>query len=196
MIGPNSSGRIAASIMIAQPAWQLPMTQGLPSASGCSAMTFFKKDRLGARNVFNGLSRHRVRKKAHEVTRVARFERDANFAVGLEAADAWPMAGARINDDEGRAAGIDLDACRRNDTRQDIIDRPFEAFGHRAPAQLHNRERAAPIWRCARDRLIAALAHGVPEQNLPLGRVHGERKGRVHEIERCSVAMITRFGSA
>ena len=34
MIGPNSSGRIAATSSTAQPAWQLPMTQGLPSALG------------------------------------------------------------------------------------------------------------------------------------------------------------------
>ena len=40
MIGPNSSGRIAATSSTAQPPWQLPMTQGLPSARGCSAMTF------------------------------------------------------------------------------------------------------------------------------------------------------------
>ena len=39
MIGPNSSGRVAATIITAQPAWQLPMTHGLPSASGCSATT-------------------------------------------------------------------------------------------------------------------------------------------------------------
>ena len=39
MIGPKSSGRMAASSMTAQPAWQLPITAGLPSASGCSAIT-------------------------------------------------------------------------------------------------------------------------------------------------------------
>jgi hypothetical protein len=43
MIGPNSSGRSAATIMMAQPAWQLPITAGLPSASGCSAITRSKK---------------------------------------------------------------------------------------------------------------------------------------------------------
>ena len=43
MIGPNSSGRMAARIITAQPAWQLPITQGLPSASGCSAMTRSRK---------------------------------------------------------------------------------------------------------------------------------------------------------
>ena len=36
IIGPNSSGRVAAAIIIAQPAWQLPITTGLPSASGWS----------------------------------------------------------------------------------------------------------------------------------------------------------------
>ena len=39
LMRPTSSGRGAASIMIAQPAWQLPTTTGLPSASGCSSCT-------------------------------------------------------------------------------------------------------------------------------------------------------------
>jgi hypothetical protein len=33
MIGPKSSGLVAARIITAQPAWQLPMTHGLPSAA-------------------------------------------------------------------------------------------------------------------------------------------------------------------
>ena len=43
MMGPNNSGRTAASIMIAQPAWQFPITQGLPLAFGCAAITFSMK---------------------------------------------------------------------------------------------------------------------------------------------------------
>jgi hypothetical protein len=43
MSGPNSSGRIAANIITAQPAWQLPITHGLPSACGCNAITFSRK---------------------------------------------------------------------------------------------------------------------------------------------------------
>ena len=43
MMGPNNSGRSAASIITAQPAWQFPITQGLPSACGCNAMTFSMK---------------------------------------------------------------------------------------------------------------------------------------------------------
>ncbi|KAG1477967.1 hypothetical protein G6F54_014028 [Rhizopus delemar] len=43
MMGPNSSGRMAAVIMICQPAWQLATTTGLPSASGCRAMISSRK---------------------------------------------------------------------------------------------------------------------------------------------------------
>ena len=43
MIGPNSSGHTAAVISTCQPAWQLPITQGLPSACGCSWPTLRTK---------------------------------------------------------------------------------------------------------------------------------------------------------
>ena len=43
IMGPNSSGRMAAVIMICQPAWQLPTTTGLPSDSGCRAMISSRK---------------------------------------------------------------------------------------------------------------------------------------------------------
>ena len=39
MIGPVRSGLVAAIIMICQPAWQLAMIIGLPSASGWRAAT-------------------------------------------------------------------------------------------------------------------------------------------------------------
>ncbi len=49
--GPNSSGRTEASIITAQPAWQLPTTQGLPSACGCSSCSSitFSRNRASAR---------------------------------------------------------------------------------------------------------------------------------------------------
>ena len=43
MIGPVRSGLSAAIIMTCQPAWQLPITTGLPSASGWSAATLAMK---------------------------------------------------------------------------------------------------------------------------------------------------------
>ena len=100
MIGPNSSGRMAASIMIAQPAWQLPITQGLPSASGCSAMTFSRKiasARAMSSMVWPGIG---LGQEADEIAGMPGLERDADLAVGLEAADAGAVPGARIDHHE------------------------------------------------------------------------------------------------
>ena len=110
MMGPNSSGRMAASIMIAHPAWQLPTTQGLPSASGCKRDDLFEEDRLRARDVADGLARHGVGQEADEIAGMPRLERHADLAVGLEAADARAMPGARVDDDERPPRRIELDA--------------------------------------------------------------------------------------
>ena len=117
--------------MIAHPAWQLPMTQGLPSASGCKRNDFFQKDRLRMRDIAERLARHRIRKEADEIAGMPGLEGNADLAVGLEAADAGAMPGARIDDDEGPAERIDLDPCRRNDPHERIVHRPLEACGRR-----------------------------------------------------------------
>ena len=98
MIGPNNSGRSAARIITAQPAWQLPITQGLPSASGCSVDDLFKEDRLCARDILDGLARHWFRQEADEIAGMTGLERDADLAVGFEPADARAMPCARIDD--------------------------------------------------------------------------------------------------
>ena len=67
MIGPNSSGRIAATSSTAQPPWQLPMTQGLPSALGMQRDDLLEEHRLGVHDVFDGLARHRLGREADEV---------------------------------------------------------------------------------------------------------------------------------
>ena len=103
MIGPNSSGRIAASIITAQPAWQLPITQGLPSASGCSAITFSRKTASARAMSSMRLARHRLGQEADEIAGMPGLERDADLAVGLEAADARAVPGARVDHDEGPA---------------------------------------------------------------------------------------------
>ena len=72
MIGPNSSGRMAASIITAHPAWQLPMTQGLPSARGCSSAIFFQKDRFRSGDILDCLPRHWLRKEADKITGMTR----------------------------------------------------------------------------------------------------------------------------
>ena len=86
--------------MTAQPAWQLPMTAGLPSALGCSAIT-------RSRNVASARAMSSIvcpgtgsGKKADEVAGVPCLEGDADLALWFEAANAGPMSGARIDNDE------------------------------------------------------------------------------------------------
>src|SRR6476661_5156497 len=61
---------------------------------------FLKEYAFGARNILDGLSRHRLWQKADEVAGVTRFQFDADLAVGLEAADARAVARARVDDDK------------------------------------------------------------------------------------------------
>ena len=178
--------------MIAQPAWQLPMTHGLPSASGCKRNDLLEKDRLGARDVLDRLARHGIRQKADEIAGMPGLERDADFAVGLEAANARTVSGARIDNDERPALRIDLDALRRNDPHEGIVDRPLERAAVDDELHLviqHMRGGFGQMFAI----LIAALAHDVPEQDGALRGVdhvfHGRRKQRrtwMHQGDNCS----------
>ena len=112
--------------MICQPAWQLAMTIGLPSASGCRAATSSMKiasARQTSSIVCPGIG---FGEKADEITRMAGGERDADLAVRLHAADARTVAGARVDDDDRRLGGIDRDAGRRNDARKPVVDRALQ----------------------------------------------------------------------
>ncbi len=146
MIGPNSSGLSEASIITAQPAWQLPMTQGFPSASGWRAMTISRNLRLGAGDILDRLAGHGFRQEADEIAGMPCLHRHADFAVGLETADARPVAGSRIDDDKGALERIDHDARRRNDADQHVVDRLLEGCGHRRQVR---RRSPAHAGRCA-----------------------------------------------
>ena len=67
-------------------------------------ITFSRKIGLGSRDVLDRLPRHGFGQEADEVAGMPRLEGDADLAVGLEAADARPVSGARIDDDKGTAA--------------------------------------------------------------------------------------------
>ena len=112
--------------MTAHPAWQLPTTQGLPSACGVPRDHPLEEYGLGARDVPDGLARHRIGQEADEIAGMPGFERNADLAVGLEAADARAVAGAWVDDDERPAREIELDAGRRNDPHKRVVDRSIE----------------------------------------------------------------------
>ena len=113
--------------MTAQPAWQLPITHGLPSASGCRAMTFSMKIASALATVLDGLARHRFGQEADEVAGVAGFHRNADLTVRLESADARPVARTRVDHHERTASVVDLHAAWRRDAYQRVVDRLAEA---------------------------------------------------------------------
>ena len=167
MMGPNSSGRSDARIMTAQPAWQLPITQGLPSACGCAADDFLDEQGFGARDALDRLSGHRFRQETDEIAGMTCFHRDADLAVRLEPADARAMTGARIDHDERAPVHINFNALRWNDAHQHIIDR----FIQLAPVD----DQFGGILQDVRCRLsdifpvlIAAPAQDVHEQDVAL----------------------------
>ena len=124
---------------------------GLAVGLGMQRDDLFEEDRFGARDVLDGLARHRIRQEADEIAGMAGLEGDADLAVGLEAADARAVAGARIDDDERPARRIDLDALRRNDAHQHVVDRPLERAAVDDEFHLDSRARAGRSRPDARD---------------------------------------------
>ena len=77
--------------------------------------------RLSPGDVLEGLPGNRLRQESDEVTGMARSQRDADLAVRLEAADPWPMACARIDDDEGTLLRMDRGALRLANADEAVI---------------------------------------------------------------------------
>ena len=148
-----------------------------------------QKNRLRTRNVFDGLTRHRLGQETDKIAGMPSLQRNSDFAVRLEAADARAMAGARVYHDKWAAQRIDLHTTRRDDAHQRIIDRPLER------AAIH--DQLGPIVENVRNRLgkmfevlVAALAHYIGEQHAALNGIDHVFKGRREEIGQCN----TRYG--
>ena len=99
---------------------------GLAVGLGMKRDHLLEENRLGACDVLDRLARHRVRQEADEIAGMAGLQGHADFAVGLEAADARTVPGARIDDHERPASHVDFDALGRNDAHEPVIDRPLE----------------------------------------------------------------------
>ena len=101
-IGPVSSGYAAASIIAAQPAWQLPTMPGF-GASGCSSRTRWTNSRSALHTSSSVWPGSGVGKKITKYTGWPALQRHADLRVVLEAADARAMAAARVDDHVGAA---------------------------------------------------------------------------------------------
>ena len=110
---------------------------------------------------------------------MAGLECDADFAVGLEAADARAVPGARIHDDEWPQLWIDFGSLRRNDAHKSIVHRPVE----RASVDDQLGLVVEHVWRGLGQVfaiLVSALTHDIPKQYVALRRIdhilHGGSK--------------------
>src|SRR5262249_59834301 len=80
---------------------------------GMQGEDFFEEYRLRARDILDGLAGYGIREEADEIAGMPGLERHADFAVGLEAADAGTMPGAGVDDDERSSCRVEFDARRR-----------------------------------------------------------------------------------
>ena len=97
---------------------------------------------------------------------------DADLRVVLEAADAGPVARARVDDDVRTPLGIDGHAFGRDDAYERVVDRVREraAVDDGVVGEVQDRRQAFPR---VLDEVIAALADRVPEQDRSLCGVDG-----------------------
>ena len=139
----------------------------------------FRVDDVGQRLPGLGLG-----KEDHEVDRVPGLERDADFGVLLEAADARTVSRARIDDDERAQRVVDAHAARRNDSHQRVVDRALErsCVGEHLPLVIEERRLAGGL---VREIVVAALTQRVPEQHRALRSLSiAELPGVLPHLER------------
>ena len=125
----------------------------------------FEELRFRTRDILDRLAGHRIGREADEVAGMSRLERDADFAIGLETANAWTVAGPRIDNDKRSLRRVHLHALGRDDLDQTIVHRPveFTTVDDDFDLVIENMRNGLGGMLLIR---IAALPHGVPEQRV------------------------------
>lgn len=145
---------------------------------------FLDKYALGASDIFNGLAWHRLRHEADEVAGMARLHYDADLTIRLKAADAWTVAGTRVDHDKRTPGLINLDTRRRRDSHQAVIDRPLQV-----PSIRDQLERIVENMRHSYGHmlaiLLAAAAHGIQKQDTALTGIHEVFEGGCEKTRQC-----------
>ena len=170
MMGPNNSGRSGREHHDRPAGLAVSDHAGLAARLRVRGDDLFDEDRLGASNVSDRLTGNGLGKKSNEVARMAGFERNADFAVGLESANARTVTGARIDDDERPQLRIDVDAVGRDDPHKSVIYRPLKLTA------VHNQfdlviEHMRRVFGHVLAILISALTQHIPKQHAALGGV-------------------------
>jgi hypothetical protein len=128
--------------------------------------------------VLYGLSGDRLGEKADEIARMAGLERDANFALRLEAAYARSVPRSRIHDNEWPLILVDLRVLRRGDPHQHVVDRS----GQLAPVQDDFAAELQDVRRNLGSMLfvtLATLLKDIQKENRALPRIEPIRPGFV-----------------
>ena len=97
-------------------------------------------------------------------------QRHADLAVGLEAADAGPVPGPRVDHHERPLLRVDLDAFGRDDPHHHIVDRARQVLAASHDLELVAQHRIGLAGHVVVE-LIAALAQHIGKQDGPLRRV-------------------------
>ena len=97
-------------------------------------------------------------------------ERHPDLAIWLHAADPWPVAGARVDDDNWGFRQIDRGAVRRDYANEPVIDRPFQCAA--VPHQFGGKiEHMRNLLRRMLAIAVCSLAQRVENQHGALPRV-------------------------
>ena len=142
----------------------------------------FEEVGLGASDVLDRLSRHRFGQEANEIAGMTRLKCDADFTVSLEAADAGPMSGARIHNDERPQRLVDPDVRRRNDPGEHVVDRRIERTSVDYQLRIVTQDMRRSLCQM-RAIGIPATSHHVEKHDTTLNRVNPIARHRAEAAE-------------
>ena len=126
---------------------------------------------FGMHHVSQGLPRLGMLAEHDEIERVAVMQRDADLAVGLEAADSSAETRARFDDHEGALPFVDFDALGRKDSEEHLVGGTRQRLAvedHLVVVDQHRR-RAGGLMR--RVLVPGPFPQDVQHQRAALGRI-------------------------
>ena len=167
-----------------QPAWQFPKSKGFPTALRLELDHLLEEHGMGVRDILDRLTLDRIGGEADEVDGMARLEGLADLAHRLEASDARPLAGTRVDHDHRPLGLVDHRALRRHDAHQRIVHRSRQAGSLQddlVVVDQHGVDRPRRHLRL----LIAGLPENVEEDERTLPEIGRVVAGSAEPVVQC-----------